>query len=303
MPSRRTFLSRISSILALPAAASLASCTDEPQYASTPTPSSTPGTFDAPVGVQLYSVRNELDEDLEGTLRAVKEAGYDEVETYSFHGLSPGDFRMLLDDVGLAVTSMHAPYERVVDETAAVAEEAHALGSDWVAVAWIPHEEPFDASDVERAVRDFSAAGRMLRDEGVRFAYHCHGYEFREADGGGTLFDRFMTETEPGVVDVEMDVFWVRWPGRDPVELIEKYPGRFPLYHLKDMRSGSETGDLSGHAPLETNVPIGQGMMDIPAIVRSAEAHGAERYYVEYEHTNALEAIRESLAYLRSMEL
>lgn len=305
MTDRRDFLTKLGSVLALPTALSLTGCGERagdvaPQARDT-TAATTP--FTKPIGVQLYSVRNELDEDLEGTLRAVKEAGFDEVETYSFHDMTPGDFRALLDDVGLNVTSAHVPYERVVNETAAVAEEVRMLGSEWAAVAWIPHEEPFDAADMDRAIRDFTQAGHALQEEGIGFAYHCHGYEFRETDDGGTLFDRFMEETEPGVVDVEMDVFWVRRPGADPVALIERYPGRFPLYHLKDMRPGTELGDLSGEAPLDTNVPLGQGMIDIQAIVRAAEANGAEHYYIEYEHTNALQAIETSRNYVRGLEI
>ena len=198
---------------------------------------------------------------------------------------------------------MHAPYERVAGDIGAVAEEAHALGSPWVAVAWIPHEGDFGVDDIDRAIADFTAAGEALKSEGVRFAYHCHGYEFREAEGGGTLFDRFMENTEPGVVDVEMDVFWVKWPGSDPVALIEKYPGRFPLYHMKDMREGTEPGDLSGHAPLETNVPVGMGMIDFPAIVQAAEAQGVEEYIIEYEHTDALISIQQGLEYLKSLDV
>ena len=292
----------------MPAAASLAGCAgsdqeahDQETYGVDAMASS--GSMDVPIGVQLYSVRNELDADLEGTLRGVKAAGFDEVETYSLHDLSVTEYRALLDEVGLTVKSMHAPYERVASDIGAVAEDAHALGSPWVAVAWIPHEAPFGVEDIDRAIADFTAAGQALQGEGLRFAYHCHGYEFREMEGGGTLFDRFMEATEPGVVDVEMDIFWVRWPGHDPVALIEKYPGRFPLYHMKDMRIGTELGDLSGHAPLEANVPIGQGMIDFPAIMRAAEAAGVERYFIEYEYTDAMEAIRLGREHLMSIDV
>ncbi len=305
MTSRRKFLTRIGSVIAAPAVLPLVGCGgqgEDTAPVSEPDVSTSAG-INTPISVQLYSVRNELDMDLAGTLRAVREAGFDRVETYSLHGMSAVDFRALLDDSGLSAGSMHAPYERVADNIGAVAEEAHALGSPWVAVAWIPHEGDFDVDDIDRAIADFTAAGEALKSEGVRFAYHCHGYEFREAEGGGTLFDRFMENTEPGVVDVEMDVFWVKWPGSDPVALIEKYPGRFPLYHMKDMREGTEPGDLSGHAPLETNVPVGMGMIDFPAIVQAAEAQGVEEYIIEYEHTDALISIQQSLEYLKSLDV
>ena len=304
MTSRRKFLARMGSAIAAPAVLPLVGCGGQEEDTA---PVSEPdmlasGGIDTPIGVQLYSVRNELDMDLAGTLRAVREAGFERVETYSLHDMPVADFRALLDDSGLAVGSMHAPYERVAGDIGAVAEEAHALGSPWVAVAWIPHEGDFDADDTNRAIADFTAAGEALRSEGLRFAYHCHGYEFRETEEGRTLFDHFMENTEPGVVDVEMDVFWVKWPGFDPVALIEKYPGRFPLYHMKDMREGTELGDLSGQAPYETNVAVGMGMIDFPAIVQAAEANGVEQYIIEYEHIDALIAIQQSLEYLQSLE-
>ena len=297
-------MTRMGSAIAAPAVLPLVGCggQEEDVAPAADADASVSAGIDTPISVQLYSVRNEIDMDLAGTLRAVREAGFDRVETYNMNDMPAADLRVLLDDAGLSVGSMHASYERVAGDIGAVAEDAHTLGSPWVAVAWIPHEGDFDVDDIDRAIADFTAAGEVLKSEGLRFAYHCHGYEFREAEGGGTLFDRFMENTEPGVVDVEMDVFWVKWPGADPVALIEKYPGRFPLYHMKDMREGTELGDLSGHAPLETNVPVGMGMIDFPAIVQAAEAQGVEEYIIEYEHTDALISIQQSLEYRKSLE-
>lgn len=305
MTSRRQFLTRIGSAIAAPAVLPLVGCGGQEDAAapvSEPDASASAG-IDTPIGVQLYSVRNELNADLAGTLRAVREAGFERVETYSLHDMTVADYRALLDDSGLVAGSMHAPYERVANDIGAVAQEAHALGSPWVAVAWIPHDGEFSVDHIDQAIADFTAAGEALRSEGLRFAYHCHGYEFRPAEQGGTLFDRFMERTEPGVVDVEMDVFWVKWPGFDPVALIEKYPGRFPLYHMKDMREGTELGDLSGHAPLDTNVPLGQGMIDLRAIVQAAEVSGVEEYIIEYEYEDALISIEQGLEYLQSLEV
>ena len=309
MTSRRKFLTRIGSLAAAPAVLPLAGCAageGEGPADSAPAPSAdmpAPAVGDTPIGVQLFSVRHELGQDLAGTLKAVREAGFHQVETYGLPGATAAELRALLDDAGLVASSMHASYESVAADIGAVAQDAHTLGSPWVGVAWIPHEGEFSADDIDRAIADFTAAGEALKSEGLRFAYHCHGYEFRPAEGGGTLFDRFMERTEPGVVDVEMDVFWVQWPGADPVALIEKYPGRFPLYHMKDMREGTELGDLSGQAPLETNVPLGHGMIDIPGIVRAAEKNGVEQYIIEYEYEDALIAIEQGREYLETLEI
>lgn len=304
MTNRRVFLTKLGSVLAVPTALSMAGCTNRADEGAMPdTTAAAARTFDDPIGVQLYSVRNELGEDLEGTLQAVKQAGVDLVETYSLHDLTAADYRSLLDEVGLQVESMHVQYDQAVNETAVVAEQAKTLGSPWVVVPWIPHEGEFTPEDMNRAIDEFTTAGRALRDEGLRFAYHVHGYEFHEAEDGGTLFDRFMEETEPGVVDVQMDVFWVVWPGHDPVALLEKYPGRFPSLHIKDMRQDVTEGDLSGQAPHDAQVPIGEGRIDYPSILQAAKAGGTELYFIEYEHTSPLQAIESSLNYLRTVEL
>ena len=200
MTSRRKFLARMGSMMAAPTVLPLAGCGGQGESAAPASEADMAASAGSatPVGVQLYSVRNELDADVPGTLRAVREAGFDRVETYSLHDMSVADYRALLDDTGLTVGSMHAPYERVANDIGSVAAEAHALGSPWVAVAWIPHEGEFGASHIDQAIADFTAAGEALRSEGLRFAYHCHGYEFRPAEEGGTLFDRFLERTEPG---------------------------------------------------------------------------------------------------------
>lgn len=276
-------------------------CTDQPDDAPEAGADTTAVSFDGPIGVQLYSVRNELEEDLRGTLAAVRNAGFTDVETYSLHGMTAPEYRALLDSVGLSVSASHMPYERVVNETAAVAEEAAALGAEWVVVPWIPHEEPFSAEDMERAIADFNTAAQALQQQGLKFAYHAHGYEFHEAEGGGTLFDTFLAETDPELVKVEMDVYWVVWPGQDPVAMLQAHPDRYRLLHIKDLRSDITEGDLTGHAPLDYQVPIGDGRIDWPSILSAAEEAGVEHYYIEYEHTEPLTALEQSLEYLRSL--
>lgn len=304
MSTRRKFLALLGGAASLPVVNSLVGCSDggTPSYTvQQADPGVTTVGFTGPIGLQLYSVRNELQEDLRGTIQAVYDIGYREVEMAGLYGLTPAEFRAMLDEVGLACTGYMAGFERLSDDVASVASEANTVGATYVSCAWVPHQAPFDEDDLARAVRDFTTAGEALRAEGLHFCYHAHGYEFQPAADGRTLFHRFLEETEPGVVDVEMDVFWFTWPGQQPVEWIEAYPGRFPIFHLKDMRHGTQTGTISGSAPLETNVPVGEGMIDFPAILRAAEANGGQRYYVEYEYTDAIEAVRKSLEYLESL--
>ena len=142
--------------------------------------------------------------------------------------------------------------------------------------------------------------GLSLKQAGLEFCYHPHGYEFRPSPEG-TLFDLLAAKTDPAVVNFQMDVFWIAWPGQDPVKLLRTYPMRFPLMHLKDLRRGSKLGDLSGHAPEEASVPLGTGMLDFHAILHEARRIGVKRYYIEDEAPEAVSNIPISLKYLRSL--
>jgi sugar phosphate isomerase/epimerase len=258
--------------------------------------------FDGPVGLELYSLRREMEEDVPGTLARVRAMGFDEVEVPGLYGLTAQAMREALDSAGLRATSSMADYNRLRDDLAGVIADAEALGVDYVVTAWIPHDEPFDSTDVSQAVADFNAWGARLKEAGLQFAYHIHGYEFQPT-AEGTLFDRIVRETDPDAVAFQMDVFWVVHPGQDPVALLRAYPDRFPLMHLKDMRQGTPTGELTGHAPEETNVVLGTGMIDFPAVLRAAEEVGVERYYIEDEAPNAMEQLPASLDYLQNLQL
>ena len=141
--------------------------------------------------------------------------------------------------------------------------------------------------------------GQALKQANLDFCYHPHGFEFRPGPGG-TLFDLLAAETDPALVHFQADVFWIAWPGQDPVKILERYPNRFLLMHLKDMRKGTKLGDLSGQAPPETSVAVGSGMLDFPAILRVAKSTGIKRYYIEDEAPEAASNIPVSLRYLKT---
>src|SRR6185503_19821704 len=132
---------------------------------------------------------------------------------------------------------------------------------------------------------------------GIRFVYHIHGYEFQPSPEG-TLLDTLAKETDPAAVAIEADIFWVRRGGCDPVALFEKYPGRIPLTHVKDIAKGVEVCKPNGSAPDETSVPIGAGMIDWPVVFKAAEKAGVERHFIEDEHPEAERQIPVSLRYL-----
>lgn len=249
------------------------------------------------LGLQLYSLRRQLERDVRAALSRVRGWGLTEVETAGFHGRTAAAFADELKRAHLNATSMHAGYEQLRDDRKQVVADAKALGARYVATAWIPHQGAFSLADAERAAAHFREWGRALEGEGLRFMYHLHGYEMARASAG-TLADVLLETTPPSVVSYQMDVFWVVRGGGDPAALLRRYPGRFASLHLKDMAQGTALGDLSGGAPENSNVALGTGMIDYRAVLRAAREAGATLYYLEDESEKVLEQVPRSLGFL-----
>jgi sugar phosphate isomerase/epimerase len=259
-----------------------------------------PGSFKGTPGLQLYSLRDSFKSDVAGTLDKVKALGITEVEIAGVAGMQPAAFRKLLDDRGLKAIGGHWPFERLEKEPAAVAAEAKGLGCSYVACAWVPHEGAiFTEKDARKAISVFNQAGEVMKQHGLQFCYHAHGYEF-QPHRDGTLFDLMAKEMKEGVADFEMDVFWVVHPGQDPAKLMQKYPTRFKLMHLKDWKKGRR-GNLSGHAPNDESVPLGTGVVDWPAVLAQAEKIGVKHYFIEDEAPNVEAQLPVTLNYLRTV--
>jgi len=178
-------------------------------------------SFKGPVGLQLYSLRGEFIGVVPATLAKVKGYGFKIVELAGTYNLSPEKFKQLLNTNGLTPVSGHFPFDRYRDDVEGVAREAKALGLLYTGCAWIPHEGDFDEKECRDAIAVFNRAGEALAKHGLKFFYHCHGYEFRP-HGVGTFMDLLIKETNPKSVRFEMDVFWVAHPGQDPVNGLEK---------------------------------------------------------------------------------
>jgi sugar phosphate isomerase/epimerase len=258
-------------------------------------------SFQGPLGFEVYSFRRQMKKDVAATLQQIRSLGFHEVEAPEFYGLTAAGFRAALDTAGLRATSFLAQYDRMSKDLAGVARDAHTLGAEWVVFPWIPHGKAVTAGDIEHAAQEMNGWARELAASKLRFAYHPHGYEFVPA-GEGTLFDTLTARTDASSVFFEMDTFWVAVPGHDCVKLLEKYPKRFRLMHLKDLAKGSKTGDLSGQAPDEESVAVGAGMLPWPEILRAAKKAGVERYYIEDESADAPKQVPESLVYLHSLQ-
>ena len=253
-----------------------------------------------PYGLQLYSLRHQLAKDVPGTLAKVKAMGFDDVETAGTYDMSVSDFAAALKTAGLQARSGHFPFERLRDDAAGVMRDAKTLGASFVACAWIPHEGAFSRDHVQKAADVFNGAARAAKAEGLRFAYHLHGYEFRPSPEG-TLFDTLVAQTAKDGVNFEVDVLWAKAGGADPAALIEKLAGRVPLTHLKDMKKGTAYTPPVASLPDDTNVVLGTGSLDFPAILKASEKAGVEIHILEDEHPESIAQLPHSLAYLRKL--
>jgi sugar phosphate isomerase/epimerase len=257
--------------------------------------------FKGPVGLQLYSLRNEFAKDVPGTMAKVRAMGFKYVETAGTYNLSTADFRRLLDVNGLKAISGHFPYERYKTDVEGIARDAKAIGLAYVGCAWIPHEGTFDEKECREAISVFSKAGEALVRHRLKFFYHIHGYEFQPFEKG-TLFDLMVSQTKASHVRFQLDTFWALHPGYDPVKLIQKHGPRWELMHLKDMRHGVKLGDLSGHSDDTNCVVLGTGQMDWPAILKASSRSGVKWYFIEDEAPDAGDQIPQSLRYLETIK-
>lgn len=258
-------------------------------------------SFKGPTGLQLYSLRDMMkSKGPQATLDKTKELGFKYVEVADYGGLTPGEFKAELARRGLVPMGRHYPYEKLRDDIDGVVRDAKELGIPYAGCAWIGHKAPFDEKQCREAAKVFNHAGAALAKAGIKFYYHNHGYEFRP-HGQGTLFDLLVAETDPKTVFFQMDVLWTVLPGQDPAKLLEKYPDRWLLVHLKDLKKGVPLGDMSGHTALTNDVTLGTGQVDWPAFLKAAQKIGIKYYIIEDESPTVLEQLPKSLRFLEGL--
>ena len=250
-----------------------------------------------PLGLQLWSVRASLEKDVAGTLKQVRDWGFEEVETFGKFGAEIGP---QLKAAGLKVRAMHIGYDRLSADMAGVLRDADAVGAKTVINPYLPHQAKPHASreEILKAAGDFAKWSKECRAAGKRFGYHIHGQEFGPAPEG-TLFDVLAKESGPDV-GFEADVYWVAFGGADPVDLMKKHPGRIWFTHLKDMARGVAAGSEAGHRE-ESNVVLGTGQIDIEGILAAGPKAGVEMNFIEDESADPLGHIPKSVAYYRSL--
>lgn len=266
-------------------------------------PAKAPFTKD--LGAQLYTVRSVLPDKTKETLQAIAEIGYKEVEILQtqLDTLPP-----LLAELGLKAVSLHLDSKLILDSAdpaaslAATLEKAHSAAISFVVMPYVPNEKR-GGLDIYRSLAErLNKTGQAAKDAGLRLCYHNHAFEYEPMEGS-TPLETLMKNCVPGLVALEIDVFWVSVAGHDPVEMLHTYSGRAPLVHLKD-KSPTTPQQFKEGLPPECFEEVGSGSLDFAAILRAGEETGVEHYFVEQDQTpDPLASLRQSYEYLRKLQV
>lgn len=250
-------------------------------------------------GVVSFTFRNEFSKDVAGTLDFILEMGIRNIEFSNLFGKTATEMRALLDARGMVCTSYGVYYDALTNKTDAVIQDAKTLGAEFVRVGMIPHKGVFTVQEADVAVKDFNRVGQKLKENGLQFSYHNHGYDFTPYDKG-TLYDYIIQNTNPAYVSFELDILWVHQFGQDPMVYLKKYPNRFKLMHVKDLKKGIPVG-LDVKTSSENDVPLGSGQIAVREILKQARKSAIKYYYLEDENSNARGQVPLSLAYLKGL--
>jgi len=284
------------------------------------------------IGVGLFTIPKLLDQDFAGTMKLLAEIGYKEVEFFGpypfsapeahtgwqpiadalgmkqtgYYGLTPQEARAVLDRYNLASPSMHSDLQTLRQRMPQLAEAAHILGQRYVVLPAIPETERPTLDDYKRIAAEFNQIGASAVKEGIRFAYHNHGYGLREL-AGQIPFQLILAQTDPALVDMQLDIYWNTAGGGDPVAYLRDYPGRFRLMHIKDMLQRfpvpEDMNNPSAWMGLFQQISdAGNGVLDLPTIIAQGLQSGVQHFLVERDlAANPEQTLRNSYQYLAGL--
>ncbi len=270
------------------------------------------------IGLQLYTVREAMKTDFEGTIAKVAATGYKEVEFAGvfdpkggYFGRSPKEVRAILDKNSMAAPSCHAGYDVLEKKWPEALEAAQIVGHSYIICPWIDEKQRAEPGGWKRAAELFNKAGEASKKTGIQFGYHNHSFEFDPAEslGGKLPYDFLLAETDPRLVAMELDLCWINVADKDPIAYFDKHPGRFPLVHVKDwIKDPNATDTYKGATGSSVKIggrlaDVGQGTIDWKRIFAHSEKAGIKHYFVENdEPKSAFDAIKTSYDYLSKLE-
>lgn len=291
--NRRTFIERSALAAGGLTFASLYSC------------STSAGSATKPIGIQLYTLREIFEKDVMGTLKLVAETGFKEVETYGhdngrIFGVSYSDFAAEVKRLGMKIVSGHygtgqSTPERVgtpVNQWEKTVNDAKAAGQEYTTIAWLDDNERNSLDALKRTCEILNKAGEISKQYGLRMAYHNHAFEFEKVEGE-VMYEVMLKELDPSLVAMEMDIYWVVFGGQDPLTLFKNHPGRFELWHVKDMDKTDRT----------KNSDVGSGSIDFKSIFAAAGQSGMKHFFLEQEYFTGPQAtsIANGYSYLKGI--
>ena len=248
------------------------------------------------IGIQLYTLRDLVNEDFLGTLKKVRKAGFNMVEAAGyrdgkFYGYTPQEYRKITTDMGFFPKSSHTYVS--VDNAQQVAEDTANAGASYLVMPSFPKEKRTSLDGYKQVADEFNIIGEACRNVGLKFGYHNHAFEFEKMDGQ-VPYDILIKNTDPELVCMQIDLYWMVYGGYDPLDYFKKYPGRFELWHVKDM-----LGDES-----RESTEIGNGKLDFKAFFKESQNAGLQYYFLEQEAfaMDPIESITKSYNYLNSLE-
>ena len=255
------------------------------------------------IGLQLWTVRNQLKKDVPGTLRSVAEAGYQQVELMDV--AKGSEIAKVAKDVGLDVTSSFIDWTVVgnpSEQTPRLQETvdaASSLGLTYLVFGYIGKGYRESADDFKKLADKSNELGELCKKANIQLCYHNHSFEFEKLDGDETGFDIFINRFDRDLTKFELDVFWVKIGGWDPVETMQRLDGRIAQLHLKDLMKGMDTIYDEGAVPHDAFKELGKGIVEIEAVLKTAPKIGVEQCHVEQDQSpNPIDSIGVSMEYL-----
>lgn len=259
---------------------------------------------DKKIGLQLYTLRNDITSDgIESVLQRVAKIGYKWMEGFGYEdrkilGKTPQEMKSLIEGLGMTMPSCHAVTEvstdggkqAIMDQMKTTAEDIKAAGCEYLVWAFLQEEDRKTLDDYKRHIDTWNEFGQVCKDTGLQFAYHNHWFEFEDLEGQKP-YDMILAGTDPDLVKLEMDLYWIIKAGSDPVEYFNKAPGRFPMWHVKDM----------DNTPEKDFTEVGNGVIDFARIFAERDKAGMKYFFVEQDQTKKtpFESIEISYKYLQ----
>lgn len=269
-----------------------------------------------PIGIQLYSVRDEMEKDFAGTIKAIAEMGYDQVEFAGLFGHTAEEVKAICAEAGVTPISAHVGMNVILADVAGVVKTYADIGCKYMAIPWMSGDSLPGGEKYAESLENIKTVAAELRKYGMKLCYHNHDFEFKKIDGKNKL-DILYADTDPADLQTQIDTCWAKVGGEDPAEYVKKYTGRAPLVHIKDYvgeKSAHMYGLIDGGKAEEVNEkpavpfeqrPVGYGVQDVAAVLEASAAAGAESFIVEQDDATPgktpMECAKLSIDYIRSL--